>query len=144
MRKVNIIFDAIVLISAIFLFYISFSLPEGSGSPGSNPAIYPQIVLLLIIAFSVIDIMKIVAQKNKEAFLQAVERKNVKNVVIITLLIALFIFLFKKVPFIVLATVIIFIQCLVLKQKWGTALIIAVVLSVSVYSLFVYGLNVIL
>lgn len=144
MRKVNIIFDAIVLISSVFLFVISFSLPKGTGSPGSNPAIYPQIILLMIIVFSVIDLIKIFVQKNNDVFLQGNEKKNVKSVLIITLLITLFIVLFKKIPFIILSTVIIFLQGIVLRQKWGTALLIAVVLSISVYSLFVYGLNIIL
>src|SRR5690625_4706380 len=98
----------------------------------------------MIIVFSVIDLIKIFVQKNNDVFLQGNEKKNVKSVLIITLLITLFIVLFKKIPFIILSTVIIFLQGIVLRQKWGTALLIAVVLSISVYSLFVYGLNIIL
>lgn len=144
MKKANVILDLIVLGLAIFFFYDSLSLPKGKGTPGSNPAIYPQIILISIIAFVILDLIKIIAEKNKEVFLQQLEKKNLKKLGLMTLSIAVLILLLTKVPFVVLSIGIVLIQCLLLKIKPVTAIITAVVLGVSVYSLFVFGLNIIL
>jgi len=143
-KKVNITLDLVVLGLTIFFFYESLSLPEGKGSPGTNPAIYQQIILISIIIFILIDLATIFVKENKEKFLNQVERKHFNKFILVISTLIVFILLFKNVPFIVLAVGVIFIQCLILKLKPVMSIIIAVALGVSVYSLFVYGLNIIL
>lgn len=144
MKRVNVIFDLIILGISIFFFYESFSLPDGTGSPGTNPAIYPQVILISVIILVLIDLISIYAEQNKEKFLSKFEKRQLKRLLAVGFSIVVFIILFKNIPFILLAFGLIFIQCLVLKLRPVTSIITALTISVSVYTLFVYGLNIIL
>jgi len=91
-----------------------------------------------------IDIGSIIVDKNKNDFFSKYEKAHLVQLILFVLTMVLFVFLLKKLPFILLAVSIIFIQCLVLRVKFINSIIITVSLSVSVYFLFVHGLNVIL
>lgn|SRR5699024_1590972 len=144
MKKINIIFDFIIISLSIFFFTKSFSFPNKGGGLESDSALFPQLVLIAVVVFVLIDIGSIIVDKNKNDFFSKYEKAHLVQLILFVLTMVLFVFLLKKLPFILLAVSIIFIQCLVLRVKFINSIIIAVSLSVSVYFLFVHGLNVIL
>src|SRR5699024_10660301 len=144
MKKINIILDFIIMGLSIFFFNRSFSFADIWEVLANNSGLFPQLILIAIVIFVLIDIVSIIADKNKQYFFSEFEKAHLIKFFLFILTMILFVFLLKKVPFILLAIGVVFIQCLVLRVKLINSIIISVSLSVSVYFLFVHGLNVIL
>jgi len=144
MKKINIILDFIIMGLSIFFFNRSFSFADKGEGLANNSGLFPQLILIAIVIFVLIDIVSIIADKNKQYFFSEFEKAHLIKFFLFILTMILFVFLLKKVPFILLAIGVVFIQCLVLRVKLINSIIISVSLSVSVYFLFVHGLNVIL
>lgn len=144
MKQANVLFNSMVMIISGFFFYKTLSFPEGPGQGGIGPAFFPQIILISIILFCAYDLIKVLIVKLNESLFEGVTRQHVISFCVVFMSMLLMIFFFGKLPFILIATIMIFIQCMILKMKMLTSLITSLALSVSVYLIFVKGFSVLL
>jgi hypothetical protein len=144
MKKANVLFDVVVMVISGFFFYKTLSFPEGPGQGGIGPAFFPQIILGSLILFSAYDLIQALFKKEISRFFEGVTRHNAISFIVVVAMMMLMIFFLGKLPFILIASVMIFVQCLILKMKVLSSLLTSVILSVSVYLIFVKGFSVLL
>ncbi|WP_413305925.1 tripartite tricarboxylate transporter TctB family protein [Bacillus sp. 1P10SD] len=144
MKIANMIFHVILIAVSLFFFKESLSFPKGDGLGGLSPAFFPQLMLILVIVFSAYDLIVSFLKKENARFFEGVTGKMAVSFGVVFGSMLLMIFLLGKLPFILIAAVMLFIQCMILKLKLGTSLVTSVVLSVSIYLIFVKGFNVLL
>lgn len=144
MKMANILFNVFLILIATFFFKETFSFPEGSDIGGIGPAFFPQTMLILVIVFAVYNLVEAVISKGREKFFEGITRVNAVTFSVVIGSMLLMIFFLGSLPFILIASVMLFIQCYFLKLKLITSVITSLVLSVSVYLIFVKGFSVLL
>lgn len=144
MKMANILFNVILIVIAAFFFKETFSFPEGSDIGGIGPAFFPQTMLILVIIFAVYNLAEAVISIGREKFFEGITRVNAVTFCVVIGSMLLMIFFLGSLPFILIASVMLFIQCYFLKLKLITSVITSLVLSVSVYLIFVKGFSVLL
>ncbi|MBB6454582.1 hypothetical protein HNQ94_003071 [Salirhabdus euzebyi] len=148
MKKANVLFDIVVITISLFFFSKTFSFPEGIGQGGIGPAFFPKIILVTIIFFCLIDILKVIllnkVQEEGRHFFEGITRHHAISFCVVVGSMILMIFFLGKLPFILISIIMLFIQFIVLKLKVLTSLVTAVILSISVYLIFVKGFSVLL
>lgn len=144
MKMANILFNVFLIVIAAFFFQETFAFPKGSDTGGIGPAFFPQTMLILVIIFAVYNLAEAIISKAREKFFEDITRVNVVTFCVVIGSMLLMIFFLGSLPFILIASVMLFIQCYFLKLKLITSVITALVLSVSVYLIFVKGFSVLL
>ncbi|WP_394138361.1 tripartite tricarboxylate transporter TctB family protein [Cytobacillus oceanisediminis] len=144
MKKANILFNVVLIIAAAYFFIESLSFPDGADLGGIGPAFFPQMMLLLLIGFCLIDIVNSIRKKSDSRFFEGSSRTNIISISVVLGSMLAMIFLLGKMPFILIAAAMILCQCLILKLKLIPSLLTSIILSVSIYLIFVKGFSVLL
>lgn len=144
MKMANILFNVFLIAIAAYFFKETLSFPEGADIGGIGPAFFPQTMLILVIVFAVYNLGAAVITKEKGRFFEGVTRANGISFCVVIGSMLLMIFFLGLLPFILIASIMLFIQCYFLKIKLIPSVITSIVLSVSVYLIFVKGFSVLL
>lgn len=144
MKKANVLFDVILIMAAVYFFMETLSFPDGDELGGIGPAFFPQLMLLLLVGFCLIDIVSSIRKKSDSRFFEGSSRTNIISITVVLGSMLAMIFLLGKMPFIPIAAAMILCQCLILKLKLIPSLLTSVILSVSIYLIFVKGFSVLL
>ncbi|ERN51819.1 tripartite tricarboxylate transporter TctB family protein [Alkalihalophilus marmarensis] len=142
MKKANVVFNAILILLSGFFFYQSLSFPSGAG--GVGPAFFPRIMLVSIILICTYNLIVTLINHTNEPFFKDIDKNKGIAFCVVVGSMAVMIFLLGKLPFILIASTMLFIQCIIMRLKILTSVLTASILSVSVYLIFVKGFNVLL
>lgn len=148
MKKANYIFCGIIFAIAIFFIAIALNYPKasayGTGVPG--PGLWPICVsIVMLFCVLLLFIKQIKAKKDKDVEDEKIElwNKNTKRVYICMVILALYVAVLKYLGFIVATIPMLFIFIYwFAKKKWYITLLISVIVTLVVYYVFRYVLNV--
>ena len=145
MKKMNLIFSGICAAIGVFLIVLAAGYPTaadyGTGVPG--PGLWPIVISAVMLAMAALLVMKSVkmpAEKNVDV---PMWNEGTKRVYITMGILFAYTLVLEFLGFIIATTVMeaIFIQWFAKKKPWITA-IIALVVTVAIYVVFQYVLNV--
>lgn len=149
----NIISGTVILIFSVAIFVATFSFKAITVS-SVGPGFMPKLAAILLAILSITVILKGVNEikkQNKKDTMENTDNDNVidKFSVIITfVIIAIYITFIEKVGFIIMTALYLFSQMCILSMKEQRRLalfaILAVVISIGIYCLFVYAFRLIL
>ncbi|NGP45755.1 tripartite tricarboxylate transporter TctB family protein [Bacillaceae bacterium SIJ1] len=143
MRTANICFDLILLIVCGWLFWLTFSFTTLFTQDGIGPSYFPRLILIVLMMTTLVDLFKSFFIEKKR-FLPPEAKSLVVRLILFSSVIALFITLMEGIPFIINASVSLFLLSLIINISVLPAIITSVALSVTVYFIFTAGFNVIL
>ena len=145
MKKMNLIFAGICAVIGVFLIVLASGYPTaaqyGTGVPG--PGLWPIVIsafMLAMAALLVIKSLKMPAEKNVDV---PMWNEGTKRVYITMGILFAYVAVLEFLGFIIATTVMeaIFIQWFAKKKPWITA-ILALVITLVIYAVFQYVLNV--
>ena len=145
MKKMNLIFSGICAAIGVFLIVLAAGYPTaadyGTGVPG--PGLWPIVISAVMLAMAALLVMKSVkmpAEKNVDV---PMWNEGTKRVYITMGILFAYTLVLEFLGFIIATTIMeaIFIQWFAKKKPWITA-IIALVVTVAIYVVFQYVLNV--
>lgn len=143
MRAANITVNTIIITVCTWLFWQTFHFSTTFAQDGVGPAYFPRIILVIIIGTALIELVRSFRLEKGPII-----PKNKRNIALRTglfiAIIAIFIIMLEAVPFILAASISLFLIGMLLKLPLLPALLTSVGLSVSVYYLFTAGFNIIL
>jgi|SRR5699024_3242393 len=143
MRYANIILNICILLICGFLYWNTFSFTSSFGSDNIGPAYFPRIILLIIMVTSIMEIIKSFSEKKSSESIIP-NKSSVIKISFFVLIIALYILVLGKIPFVIASFVMLFLLSIVLQLRLLPSILISIGLSVTVYLIFSTGFNVIL
>lgn len=144
MKKANYIFCGILTAIAIFFIAIALNYPKaesyGTGVPG--PGLWPICISIIILLCAIVLLIKQFKKKNEDEKID-IWNNNTKRVYLCMLILSIYVAVLNYLGFIISTIVMLFIFInWFAKKKWYFTLVISVVVTLSVYYIFKYVLNV--
>lgn len=143
MRSINTLFTATIIGASVYFLIQTFNFPKGIGNGVPSPSFFPQLVLILVIVFSLLHFVRLFKVEVRPLFSKE-ERGKIKQLLCFIGSVFVFVLLFGKVPFLPLSVVILSVMGIIFRLSWTKSLITATILSTFVYFVFVKGLHVVL
>lgn len=144
LKKTTLTVNTIIFIVALYFLNSTFDFPEKMAGQKVGPAFFPRVMLISLLVLLMIDTFSVLKKKDTEPLFDEEEKRKLLPLVAVILLIFVFTFLLGKINFILLASVILFSICMVLRLKWIPSVIVSVSLSVGVFLIFVEFFRVLL
>ncbi len=143
MRAANISVNIIIIAICAWLFWQTYHFSTTFAQDGIGPAYFPRIILIIIIGTALIELIRSF-KLEKGPIIPKDKRKIALRMALFIAVIAMFILMLEAIPFILAASISLFLISMILKLSFLPSLLTSVGLSVIVYYLFTAGFNIIL
>ncbi|WP_339226877.1 tripartite tricarboxylate transporter TctB family protein [Oceanobacillus sp. FSL K6-2867] len=141
MRAANLMFSIAIIGICGFLFSETYQFTTMFAQDGIGPAFFPRVILALIIITQLFELVKSFRLENSPMVPKSMWPNSIRLVIFIAVVI-LFISLLGVVPFIINASISLFLLCLILRLPFFPSVLASVGLSVVVYIIFKEGFNI--
>lgn len=143
MRLFHVTFGLMILAASLISYTMTLAFPPGT-SVDPGPAYFPRMVLSGTILLTLIYMVQTLKSKNRESIFTVLEKSNLRTLLLVVFVTIVFVLLFGKVPFMILAPLVFLALCKILRLSWMSAVLTALILSSAVYLIFTKGFRVLL
>ncbi|WP_208587731.1 tripartite tricarboxylate transporter TctB family protein [Gracilibacillus suaedae] len=144
MRITNVSFNLILLLICGLLYWQTYNFSTLFGSDGIGPAYFPRLIIILIMITNIIELFFSIKTKSSKRLFLIEHSRRVLELCLFIAVIAGFISLLGTLPFILIASISMFLLCMVLKLPLIPSILVSVGLSVVVHFVFIEGFNIML
>jgi len=141
MRAANIMFSFVMIAICGFLYWETYNFTTMFTQDKIGTAFFPRIILALIIITQLIELIKSFKLENSPILPRSMWPISIRLLIFIAVVV-LFISLLGVVPFVVNASISLFLLCLILRLPFVPSVLVSVGLSVVVYFIFREGFNI--
>ncbi|PTM59329.1 tripartite tricarboxylate transporter TctB family protein [Desmospora activa] len=141
-KPLSLLFNAGMVLVAVYLFTLTSQFPSPSNPNIPGPAYFPRLMLGLLVILLIADGIRTLLQRRMGPFFSDEEKKGLKKWLYIIGVVLLFVFTLGRLPFLPVMAVVIFAMCKLLQLNWKGSILTTVILSLLVYLIFIKGFHV--